>query len=61
MWRGDQLGGSVFSFLFKQLNIMYQFQKYCCTMPDTDGDMSLAGEGKLKHFKTEKKIIIYSR
>ena len=30
-------------------------------MLDSGGDMSLAGEGRLKHFKGEKKIIIYSR
>ena len=30
-------------------------------MCDVEGDMSLAGEGRIKHFKLEKKIIIYSR
>ena len=30
-------------------------------MCDAEGDMSLAGEGRIKHFKVEKKIIIYSR
>ena len=45
-----------FLFVFKVCKT-YSFQKYCHTM----SDMSLAGEGKLKHFKTEKKIIIYSR
>ena len=39
----------------------YLFQKYCLTMCDVEGDMSLAGEGRIKHFKVEKKIIIYSR
>ena len=30
-------------------------------MLDAPGDISLAGEGRLKHFKADKKIIIYSR
>lgn len=29
-------------------------------MLDAPGDISLAGEGRLKHFKADKKIIIYS-
>ena len=37
------------------------FQKYCRTMSDEEGNMSLAGEGRIKHFKAERKIIIYSR
>jgi hypothetical protein len=62
MWRGDQLGGSFFSSSSSlKLSKVYPFQKNCRTMSDTDGDMSLAGEGKLKHFKAEKKLIIYSR
>lgn len=36
------------------------WEKYCLTMCDVEGDMSLAGEGRIKHFKLEKKIIIYS-
>ena len=40
---------------------VYLFQKYCLTMCDAEGDMSLAGEGRIKHCKLEKKIIIYSR
>ena len=36
---------------------MYLFQKYFRTMSDRNGDLSLAGEGKLNHFKTEKSIV----
>jgi len=36
------------------------WEKYNRSMLDSAGDMSLAGEGRLKHFKAEKKIIIYS-
>ena len=59
---GEGVSWEVVYFLlfFENLYKMYLFQKYCCTVPDMDGDMSLAGEGKLKHFKTENKIIIYS-
>ena len=28
---------------------------------DDDSDYSLVGEGKLEHFKAEKKMVIYSR
>ena len=39
--------------------ILSPLQKYSRTNIDS-GDISLAGEGRLKHFKAEKKIIIYS-
>ena len=57
--RGGRLGGN--SILFGCQLYFLLFQKYSRSMLDSGGDMSLAGEGRLKHFKGEKKIIIYSR
>jgi len=36
------------------------WEKYSRSTLDSGGDISLAGEGRLKHFKQEKKILIYS-
>ena len=36
-------------------------QKYCRSVSESAADISLAGEGRLKHFNVERKIIIYSR